>query len=506
MAVLSFVAYALSAIWLTPYLFKHLGAAAFGLVPIAQLFTQYVSIITANLSGAVNRFLTVELQKPDGNPVRIFNSSLALYAILVFIQLPIFFVGIQYADDLFSIPAELRADALLLLGFSAGGFLLSLIGGVFGVSIYSKNRLDISASVNLARLVLRLVLIVVLFTAFGPKLRFIGYIDFVLNVLMLTTSIFLWRKFTPELVISPLQIDLKLLRPIFNMSIWTIINQFGSLLYLRSDIWIINRFISPVMAGVYAAVLVVANFIRQLANLFSGQFGPVSMSYWAKGELDEMCRVLRLAIKVLSISLAIPVAFLLLNGSRVLGLWLGPDFSTHALLLGVLCIHLPLNAGVIPLFQLQSASNTVRVPALVTFAMGVLNVVVSYLLGVTFGMGAIGVAMATAIVLTMKNALFTPYYAAVVLKKPVGIFFKPLCSGILMLGLVWLVSWIPFYRPFGGSRGGWPSLLAQALGVSLVAVVLGWILVVSKNERCALLGMLPEKIKPYARKLCFGDG
>lgn len=499
MALLSFVSYALSAVWLTPYLVNHLGAAAYGLVPIAELFTQYVSIITANLSGAVNRFLVVELQKKNGSPNVIFNSSLSLYVALVLIQIPIFYFGIRYADRLFTIPSELRTDALLLLGWSAGGFLLSLISGVFGVSLYSKNRLDISSTIHLARLLLRLALIVVLFSVWGPKLRYIGYIDFMLNVLMTMCSIYYWRKFTPELFISPRQVDWKILSPVFGMSVWTIINQLGALLYLRSDIWIINRFISPVIAGQYAAILVAANFIRQLGLLFSGQFGPVSMSYWAKGEMIEMRRLLVLSVKVLSVGLALPAAFMCIYGDRVLGLWLGPDFAKFSLLLVVLCIHLPINASVFPLFQLQTASNSVQVPALVTFTMGIVNVAVSYWLGVRLGMGALGVALATAMVLVLKNTLFTPLYGAYILEIPAFTFIKPLFSGILMMGVVWVVALVPFDRLFNWVDSGLLLLLLEGGCVSLLAGGVGFFVLISTTERRVLINMLPEKIKRCAR-------
>ncbi len=500
MALLSFVTYSLSAIWLTPYLLNNLGASAYGLVPIAGLFTQYVSIITTNLSAAVNRFLTIELQKENGNPNVIFNSALFLYAMLVLVQIPIFYFGIRYADRLFTIPLELRTDALLLLGWSAGAFLLSLIRGVFSVSVYSNNRLDIGATINLTRLLLRLVLIVVLFSILGPKLRYIGYVDFSLQVLLSMSSIYFWRKFTPELFISFRKVDFKILKPIFDMSVWTIINQMGTLLYLRSDIWIINRFISPVAAGVYAAVLVAANFLRQLGHLCGSQLGPISMRYWAKGEVQELSRVLRLSVKVLSIGLAIPGAILCIFGGLVLALWLGPEYTKYSAVLVVLCIHLPVNVSLFPFFQLQGASNSVQIPAFIAILVGVLNAALSYLLGVTFGMGAIGVALATALVMTLKNAIFTSIHGAHVLKENYFTFFKPQFSGVLVMGFAWLVSigghgiFIQWIGP------NFLGLFLDAVTISLLCGVLGWFFLLARAERQGFLELLPEKFRRYVTK------
>lgn len=502
-AALSFVTYSLSAIWLTPYLVRNLGAAAYGLISLAGLFTQFGSIITRQVSGSVTRFLSIELQKPDGNPNVVFNSSLALFLILILIQAPLYGIGLLYANHLFTIPSDLVIDALLFLGCSVGGFLVTLLGSVFGVSLYAKNRLDIGAGINTGRLLLRLLLIVLCFILLGPKLRYIGFVDLFLSIASTLISIYIWRSFTPELRVSVDAVNPKILLPIFGMSFWTLFNSFGGILYMRTDIFIINRFISPVVAGQYAAVIVAANFVRQLAMMFSTQFGPVSMSYWAKGEANEMTKLLRVAIKLLSLVLAIAVAFLCLNGRSILRLWLGPEYSQYAWLLVVLCVHLPINAAVHPLLTLHTASNTVQLPAVVTFVMGVLNVVLSYLLGVTFEYGAVGVAIATAVALTLKNAIFTPWYAAFVLKKPFGTFIKPLYSGVVMMTIIWALSSLDIVF-LSGKGGGVISMMLKGFAVFLIGGILGWQVLLSKDDRRILFNMLPEKVRPCVKRFSIG--
>ena len=45
MSCLAFASYSASAIFLTPFLVRHLGNSAYGLIPLAGLFTQYSAII-----------------------------------------------------------------------------------------------------------------------------------------------------------------------------------------------------------------------------------------------------------------------------------------------------------------------------------------------------------------------------------------------------------------------------------------------------------------------------
>lgn len=495
MAFLSFFTYTLTAIWLTPYLVKHLGAAAYSLVPLAGLLTQYVTIITAELSKSVNRFLTVEIQKVGGEPNAVFNSSLFLYIILIILQVPVFSLAVGYAEHLFTIPEEFVLDAKLLFGFSAGAFLISLLGAVFGVSLFATNRLDIGNTMLLLRRLASLVLIVMCFSIWGPGLRFIGYVEFGLQIMMFGWSVYNWRRLTPELRLDIGQIHFKNLKPIFRMSSWTLINRLGTLLYLRSDVWIINRFISPDAAGRYAAVLVVANFIRQLSSQVSGQLAPAIMTFWAKEDLNGLRRLLTFSVKILAVGLSIPVTFLCVNGGDVLGLWLGPDYARNAWLLVVLVIHTPINTGILPLFTLFIASNSVKIPALVTLVMGIINVAASYYLGVVMEMGMLGVALATAVVLTLKNACFTSVYSAVILKIKYREFLWPICWGMFMLGVITLLSYIPVSAMLGLNPSSLNGLMAEGMFLTLCGVILAWVFFVSKREKQTLMEMVPAPIR-----------
>ena len=495
MAFLSFLAYALSAIWLTPYLVGYLGPAAYGLVPLAAMFTQYVSILTSEISTSVNRFLTIEIQRGGGDPNRVFNSSLFLYLILIAIQVPLFSLAIIHADRLFSIPPDLRLDALLLFGFSAASFLLSLLGAVFGISIFSANRLDVGSALAIVSLLLRLVSIIALFGFFGPKLRYIGYVDFCLQVMSLLVSVYYWRVLTPELSISFKAVDVKLLNPVFRMSFWGLINRTGSLLYEKSDIWIINRFISPIVAGQYAAILVVSNFVRQLSVQIGAQFAPTIMDCWAKDDLVNLKRLLAFTIKMLAFGLTIPAALLCLRGGAILHTWLGPEFAPLAPLLILCVVHLPVNMAINPFFTLNKASNRVRVPAIVSFCLGVFNLAASYYLGVELALGAWGVALVTALVLTAKNALFTPIYGARILGLPALSFLKPIFASVSVYALAYAISLVPLARWLGSARHEIVGLLLEGALISFVCGLVFWFVVVSKSEKATLLSMLPGRAR-----------
>src|SRR6476660_7406110 len=64
-------------VWYVPFLVKHLGAGAYGLIPLASTLTSYMSLITLGLNAAVGRSLTIALERGEDERANgIFNTSL----------------------------------------------------------------------------------------------------------------------------------------------------------------------------------------------------------------------------------------------------------------------------------------------------------------------------------------------------------------------------------------------------------------------------------------------
>ncbi len=74
--IFSFALTLLIGLWLTPYLLKSLGIIAYGLIPLAMFFSQYISVILNAINISINRFLIISLQKnQDEEANQIFNTS-----------------------------------------------------------------------------------------------------------------------------------------------------------------------------------------------------------------------------------------------------------------------------------------------------------------------------------------------------------------------------------------------------------------------------------------------
>ena len=479
-------------IWLVPYLIHHLGTAAYGLIPIAGMFTQYANLISQSISSAVNRFFTIALQQDEIEEAnRIFSTAFFSYLIIGLVQGTLFAVLIYYAGNIVSIPAELYKDAIILLTCSAVTFVVNLVASVFGVPMYANNRLDISRSIDICRYFLLVIGVTTLFVAFGPALRYVGYVYLAISLFLCVTQIIVAKRIAPSLRLGMRYYDWGKVRLLVGMAGWLIVNQVGALLFLHMDVWVCNRFVGPEAAGQYAAVLQWPTLIRHGGAIISSVVAPMIMIYYARSEIDNLLRLGKASVRVLSLVLTIPIAVICAFSPALLRLWLGEAFTSLAPLMVIMLCHLTINVGVIPLLNIQVAMNRVRVPALVTLSMGILNLLLGIFFVTYFDWGIYGVAIAGAIVLTAKNALFTPVYAARILREPWHTFLRSYLSALgILIGLMATGYVHPMLMLYEVPKS-WLHLLLLSLGIGTIGLSAAWFNL-PQSDRRVIVTMIRE--------------
>ena len=101
--------------------------------------------------------------------------------------------------------------------------------------------------------------------------------------------------------------------------------------------------------------------------------------------------------------------------------------------------------------------------------------------------GLYGIAAAGAITMTVKHALFTPFYAAHVLGKP-GFTFLRQMTPILLLTAATII--LGRAMAWGREIGGWGDLIRSGLGLSALYGAGVYGLVMSPAERQLLRSVL----------------
>lgn len=419
-------------ILLVPYFVSKLGIAAYGLIPLATSITGYVAIVVQSLNTAVSRFLTVDLQREDYVEAnRTFNTSLFGLTGVILLMVPIVLVVAWFIPSIFHIPDGQEMGAIILFLGVCASFLIRSWAGNFTVQLFAYNRLDLQNFVNLVNLLVQTGLIVLLFALFGPDLALIGVAHLTGSAVASGLSIILAKRICPYLIVSICSFDRTKIRDLCEMGWWVAINQIGSLLFLSIDLMVVNLLFGATSAGQYAIALQWVILLRAVAEVLSGVLTPTIVSYYAHGQIEALIRITKSSVKLMGLAMSLPIGLVCGLGPQFLTVWVGPDFTFLAPLMILLTFHLTVNLAVLPIFSINVAYNKVRLPGIVTLIMGIGNISLAFALSLLTVCGFYGVAVAGAIFLTTKNAVFIPWYAAKVLGVEVHTFTRSILPGVV---------------------------------------------------------------------------
>ncbi len=480
-------------LWFVPYLIRHLGVAGYGVVPLTATFSAYLGLITLSLNSALGRFLTIDLERGDlSSANRTFNTAFFVSLMLCGVIVAISFGIVAVVPRLFNLPQGREFDAQLLFVASALAFMVTTVESSFSVSSWSRNRFDLRNGVAAASRLAQVGIVALSFSFFGARLSYVGLGMLGAATVSFLGSLALWRYLTPQLRLNLKLFDHSQLRQLSGMSGWMLINQVGSLLFLNTDLIVVNHFFGADMGGRYGAMLQLSTYLRTLANMLVGVLGPTILARYAENDWVGMTRISKQSVKLIGIFLALPIGLLCGFSKSFLAIWLGPSFQTEALLLVVLTAHLSINLAVLSLFPIQIAFNRVRWPGIITFAMGVANLGLAIGLSKWGGWGALAVGLAGAITLTLKNAVFTPIYSATIQKLPWWSFLfvmVPGFVGALTLGCAAYVLstfWI---------LDSWVSLAIAVLILSVLYCLVVYLVGLDQDDRSLLASFLPRLAK-----------
>jgi len=486
--LLSFAVAILIGVWFTPYLIRHLGIAAYGLIPLAITVSSYLGLATITLNGAVGRFLTIAIEQEDTKEAnQIFNTALIGNVLVVCVLFVPALLASSHISAFFNVPAGCERPFAWLFFCIICSFFITTLGSSFSLASFCRNRFDLSSAVGILGNLIRVGTVVVLFSCFVPQVWHIGIGALLAVIVSLIGSIIIWRLLTPMLHIEPRAFDMATLRDLTSMGGWFLVSQLGVLLFLGIDLVVVNKMLGAEAGGRYGAVMQWSLLLRSLAGVMAGVFGPTIFMLYARQDIPGLVRYSQQTVKFLGLTMALPIGIICGFSSSLLSVWLGPKFVSLAPLMSLMTIHLAVNLSVLPLFNIRVATKKVRVPGIVTCVMGVMNLGLALLLAGPVGWGMYGVAAAGAIVLTCGNLVFGPWYAAHILGIPRSTFFREtlpnICTTLGLTAACWAVShYFQIHSWLGLVVGGGAIAIAYSLYVFAIAL--------KTSERETVLTML----------------
>lgn len=484
-------------VFLTPYLIHSLGPEYYGLVPLAMTIVGYCAIMTVAINTSVSRSLTQAIALGNAAEAnRIFNTSVVVCTVIAAFVAAVAMVTTLNISRIISIPPDGEIQAQWLFGCTAISFIVSALTTPFSVAAFCRNRFDVTHGIGLARNVTRIVGIVLLFWLWEPSIRAVGIAGLFAALIEGICLIWAARLLLPEINLRLTDVDWDTFSSLTLTGWWVSVFQVGTILLLCIDLLVVNRVFGTESGGRYAVVLQWSALLRNFATSLAAVFSPTIIAIYSTNDVDALIKYAIRGIRFVGLAMAIPIGILCGLASDVLLVWLGSEYLDLAWLLIVLTAPLSINLAVLPLFSISIAANRIRVPGLVTIVFGVCNLALAVYASTQTSWGVYGVAISGVVVLTLKNAIFTPAYAADNVSLPWTTFSRPLLTVSIATLFIAIVAWCSA-RTIAVDT--WVELITMSAFVTAVYVAVLYLAILSTEER----HFVASRLQSVARRFGF---
>lgn len=490
----SFVINFIISFFFTPYLIRTVGKEAYSFFPLVNNMIGYSSIITTAVGSMAGRFITMRIYKNDVEGANRYLNSMWVsnfFLSALFTVISVF--CIVYIDKLLAVPEYLLADVRWLFGCGAFSLVLGLLTGYLSLATYVKNRVDLSSLQGVACNLVRILCVIALFAFFNPSIVYMSLSAVVAGFVGLCISYNFKQRLLPELTISPRRyFSFRLVKELTSSGVWNSVNQLGLLLLCQLDLLITNIFIGPAATGDYAIVKTAPTLILNLLTMFAGTFTPHFNILYAQDKLEELVREARKAMIIVCLFIGLPIGFLVVYSDCFYNLWV-PGQDSEMLYWMTLITLLPMfiNGSINPVFGIYSATNRLRVPSLVLLGAGLLNVLITYILLKTTSLGVWAIIIVSAIQSGLRNALFSPAYGAICLKRKWTTFYPTMLRGVLSVSVVVIIGYC--LRKVI-TVDSWLTFFVSGLLTCIFALFVNCFVIMKKAEREHLLIIIRTKI------------
>jgi len=423
----------LISLWITPYLIHKLGLAAYSYVGLINNITTFMAVITLTLTSMVGRFVIVSLEKNGPQQASRYISS-ALFA-NIFLGAFLFLIILSFGfnlDRFINIQKEFDLDVKTAFIISGITFIITSISMIFACGAYSRNRLDITNGVYIFSNIIRVIILVLLFSLFNAKIWHISIASLLQISIALIGGIFVTRALQPDL-----RFDIKLFKfsmafELLSSGIFNSMIVLGNNFITQIDLIVGNRYLPADLVGMYAAILLIPNSIRNIASALSQAFSPTTIKIYSSGNLATLRIYTNKVVKLCGLMIGWPIAIVSGLAIPILKIWLGRDYSPYQFMIILMVLPLTVNLAVHQLYIVQQAMNKVRVPAIAAILFGGMNVFLAVFLVKRFEMGLLGIVLSGVITSTLRSTVFIPIYTASITRQPIYSYYRGMISPILV--------------------------------------------------------------------------
>ena len=311
----------------SPYIVRHLGVDAFGVLSLASAIVGYLAILDLGMGTATIKYIADSYVERDYQAIsKIIGTSIIIYSGLGLLgTVTILATANLIVTHILKVPDSLVSITLVVFYLSSLGFLINMPLAVFNAIPNALQRFDILVKQNLILGTIAVIGQVVLL-ALGYSLRALVAFNVVTSAVGIWVFVVVARRLLPQTSFRP-KFDSPTAKKILRFSVLKVFSVISGQIVFQLDKVLIAAFLPLASVSYYVIPLSLAQrIISVIPNITTAVF-PAIADFKADGQkLNDL--YVRVAKGVLIAVLPIAMV-LVIFADKILGLWMGADFAAQ---------------------------------------------------------------------------------------------------------------------------------------------------------------------------------
>ena len=338
-----------------------LGVTDYGIYNVVGGVVAMFGFINGSMSSATQRYITFALGKGDKeNLQKVFSTALQIHVLIAALIIILGeTVGLWFMYTQMQIPADRVDAAFWVLQCSIVSTAVMVISVPYNADIIAHEKMSAFAYISILEAVLKLAIVFALVLSPFDRLIFYAFLILAVQLLIrLCYSHYCSRHFEESKYRHVW--DKSLFKEMTGFAGWSMFGNLASVLFSQGLNMLLNVFFGPVVNAARAVSVQVQSAIQQFVGNFQMALNPQITKTYAKGEMDEMHKLMFRSARFsfyLLFFLSLPVLF---ETNFILTVWLKivPD-NTVVFLRIMICTSLLYTLSN-PLMVANQATGKVR--------------------------------------------------------------------------------------------------------------------------------------------------
>lgn len=456
-----------------------------GFVGLANNFITCAQIVVSALNTMASRFITIHIHKKDEQQANEYFSSVFYGNLMMACVFLIPMLTLIVFIDKFQVPALYVTDIRILWFFLFANFFVSIVGSVFGVATYSRDRLDLNSVRTIQAELLRVAFLVTAYNFFPKYIWYIGVASLLHTTYLTISNIQFTKRLLPEIQIKKTYFRWKKVWELISLGLWNSLTRLSQVLLDELDILISNLFIGATAMSALSVAKTVPIAISGLMGTIVGVFSPQITIAYAKGDKKGLVEIIKSSNRIMIFMMSIPIAFVTAYGDIFFSLW-ATERDPHQMhilaMLGMGVLYVSMSIQV--LYHVFIITKKVKANSIVMIVSGVLSTSIVFILLKTTNLGLYAIAGVSTALGLLRNLIFTPIYASKCLELKLTTFYGDIFTGLFSIASISLVG---VASRFVFTIDSYLSLVGVGILVGIIALIMNFFVILKKSDRKIVL-------------------